>query len=182
MTSHEPFERPDQPGAPRHGLRWGIKASFLDYVRRMPGSRGTIGDGAEPVGAAEVLWSLGPRPPAATMPDATHAWAFVGDVRFSGHGGMMFVRLAAPAVEVGPAGARLTIAGERDDAPRLPLADLTLARHETPETEADGVELWMARDVRLTAAGAGLFNDVYAAGEPLEPLTLVVPVGSGALD
>ncbi|HEY1134820.1 MAG TPA: HtaA domain-containing protein [Nocardioides sp.] len=185
MTS--PQESPDIPdtpsGAPPHGLRWGIKASFIDYVRRMPGGKGSISDGAVPVGAAEVLYALDAAPPVATLDGATRAWAFVGDVRFAGHGGMMFVRLASPWIEVGPDGARLTIEDphQTPGAPRLPLADLTLVRHPSPEADADGVELWAADDVRLTAEGSSLFNDVYGAGEPFEPLTVVVPLGSGTV-
>ncbi|GAB3071917.1 HtaA domain-containing protein [Nocardioides zeae] len=174
----------DRAGAPAHGLRWGIKASFIDYVRRMPGGQGTIADGAVPVGTAEVLFTLDPTPPVGTSPGTTRAWAFAGDVRFAGHGGMMFVRLALPRLEVAPGGsARLTIEDphQRPDAPRIPLVDLTLVQHPSPEAAADGVELWASDDVRLTAEGVALFNDVYAAGEPFEPLTVVVPIGSGTV-
>ena len=173
----------DRPGAPPHGLRWGIKASFVAYVRRMPGGRSTISHGAGATGA-EVLYAFDPTPPDATSPGTARAWAFTGDVRFAGHGGMMFVRLATPWLEVdADGGARLSIEDpyQRPDAPRVPLADLTLARHSSPEVDADGVELWASHDVRLTAEAVELFNDVYAAGEPLDPLTVVVPIGSGTV-
>ena len=73
------------------GLRWSIKTSFIDYVRRMPGGKGWVGDGAAPVGSHEILFA-----PVATEwgPTANgtveRSWIFRGDVRFSGHAGMHY--------------------------------------------------------------------------------------------
>ncbi|MDT9593718.1 HtaA domain-containing protein [Nocardioides zeae] len=183
-SSPELPDIPDTPsGAPPHGLRWGVKASFVEYVRRSPGGKGSVSDGAVPVGATEVLYALAPTPPEAPAPGSARAWAFLGDVRFAGHGGMMFVRLAAPWVEVGPTGALLSIEDPHgaEGAPRVPLAELTLREQVSAEARADGVELWTSDDVRLTAQGAALFNDVYAPGETMDPLSVVVPIGSGAV-
>ncbi|MFW6772804.1 HtaA domain-containing protein [Nocardioides sp. CPCC 205120] len=183
---------PAPPPAPAHGLRWGIKTSFVEYVRRTPGGTGSVADGAVPVSPTEILFALAPEPPApAELPEGTtRAWAFRGDVRFAGHGGMMFVRVAHPWLVLDGTGtgagdgATLSIEDPyaTAGAPRVPLVTMTLAARPSPEAEADGVELWTAADVRLTPAGAELFNGVYPAGEPFEPVTVVVPAGSGQPD
>jgi hypothetical protein len=152
-----------------HGLRWGLKASFIDYVRRMPDGKGSVGDGAVPVGDGELFYEYD-----AAASTAGEVLAFRGDVRFSGHFGMLFVRVAHPRIELDGSTATLTIADPeaRPDAPRVPLVTGTL-RHLDSQGE---VEVWGSDDVVLTAAGVELFNEVYAEGEPFEPLVVQLPV------
>lgn len=172
---------PPPQGLPPHGLRWGIKASFIDYVRRMPGGRGTIGEGAVPVGASDTLYSLDPAPPTSAAVDgALRAWAFRGDVRFTGHGGMLFVRIANPWIVLGEQEAVLSIEDpyQTEGAPRIPL--VTMQLRSDPAAEADGLEAWFSSDVRLTPEGVPLFNDVYQVGEPFEPLSVIAPLAGGA--
>jgi len=160
---------------PTFGLRWGIKASFLEYLQRMPDGKGLLGDGAVPVGTNEILFPpehTGWRPSPDGVPD--RFWAFHGDVRFSGHFGMLFVRVAFPALTLRGELAELTVAPLEDTegAERLTLVTLRLAQQPSPE----GIEIWRGTDVRLTETGAGLFNDVYPPGEEFEPLTVTVPL------
>jgi hypothetical protein len=167
-------------GAPESafGLRWSIKRSFVDYVLRMPDGQRWVGDGAVPLGTHEVVYpprQAGWRP---TADGGTERiWSFRGDVRFSGHAGLLAVRLAAPVLTMVDGAAELTVANPSgaDDAERLPLATLRLE----PQPAPDGVELWSGTDVALTGAGAALFNGVYPPGEPLEPMTLMLPVLDG---
>jgi hypothetical protein len=159
-----------------HGLRWSIKGTFVDYVRRMADGTGSVGDGAVPVGTGDLFFEYD----AATSTEATAAagapvHAFRGDVRFSGHYGMLFVRIAHPRIELGAEGAVLTIADPqaREDGQRLTLATLGLRHVET----RSGTEVHGSDDVALTADGVELFNDVYPAGEPFDPLVIQLPVG-----
>ncbi|WP_052337035.1 HtaA domain-containing protein [Nocardioides alkalitolerans] len=164
-------------GLPPHGLRWGIKTSFIDYVRRMPGGRGTVGEGATPVGSHEMLFALDAAPPPAeATAGAVRAWAFRGDVRFTGHGGMLFVRVANPWVVLGADEAVLSIEDpyQTPDAPRLPL--VTMRLRSDPAAEADGLEAWFSTEVRLTPEGVELFNDVYQVGEAFEPVAIIAPL------
>lgn len=163
---------PDAPGLV-HGLRWGIKGSFVDYVRRMPDGRGSVGNGAHPVGTGDLFYEFD-EDASNLAPDQEPAvWAFRGDVRFSGHFGMLFVRVANPRLEVRGATAVLTIEdpGAREGAARVPLVTATLQH----VTTGDGTQVWGSDDVALTAAGVALFNDVYAEGEPFEPLVVQLP-------
>ncbi len=161
---------PDTDQAAAFGLRWGIKRSFVDYVRRMPDGKGWVGDGALPVGTHEVLYGsdVAGRRTAADGAEERF-WAFRGDVRFSGHAGMLAVRLAAPVLTLRDGAGDLTVAGFGDE--RLTLVTLRLTAQPAPE----GTQLWHGEDVRLTEAGTELFNEVYAPGEPFEQMTLVLP-------
>jgi hypothetical protein len=171
MTQPSPTAPPGLP----FGLRWGIKSSFVEYIRRMPDGQGRLGDGAVPVGLVEILYPP-ERGELHTMDDGSieRSWIFRGQVRFSGHFGMLVVRVAAPALTVRDGRAELTVAdpSATETGARLALVTLRL----DPRPAPDGIELWQGTDVRLTAAGTGLFNDVYPEGEPFEPLTVLLPV------
>jgi Htaa protein len=160
---------------PVFGLLWGIKRSFLAYVQRMPDGRGSLGDGAAVLAGDTFYFPAGERP-ATTGPEGSHSWDFRGDVRFSGHMGMLFVRVAAPVITLDGDRAELTIEDPyvRPDADRVPLVTLRLEPGPAPE----GAEVWLGSDVQLTAAGAELFNDVYQPGEPFEQLSVILPVGA----
>lgn len=151
-----------------HGLRWGLKKSFVDYVRRMPDGKGSVGDGAVPVGTGDLFYEHD------AGRSGARVWAFRGDVRFRGHFGMLFVRVANPWLEIDGSSVVLSIEDPqaREDAPRVPLVTGTLQRLG----DQDGTEVWGSDDVALTAEGVALFNDVYAEGEPFEPLVVQLPL------
>lgn len=159
--------------APLLGLHWGIKTSFLEYISRMPDGRASITDGATflegNVAAFEPLPSAEPADPST----GERTWAFRGDVRFAGHHGMLFVRIADPRVTVRNGQGELTVLDpeDPDTRPRLPLVRFTLVEQDL---DAD-LDAWLATDVALTPEGTGLFNDVYEAGELFEPLAIFLP-------
>lgn len=155
------------------GLLWGIKRSFIDYVRRMPDGAGSVTDGAVPLEQNTILFPAGEAGPVALAEGADHTWSFHGDVRFKGHAGMLFVRVAAPRITVHGTAGELTIEDpyDRPDAERVPLVTLRLERGPAPA----GAAVWLGSEVRLTEAGSALFNDVYPPGEPFEQLSVVLP-------
>ncbi|WP_338180424.1 HtaA domain-containing protein [Jatrophihabitans sp.] len=163
MTSTREDSQPSQP----LGLVWAIKRSFVEYVRRMSDGKGWIGDRAVPFSDDRIFFTYDAD---ASRPGA---WSFQGDVRFSGHFGMLFVRLANPTVTLVDGRASLTIeeSSETARADRLELVTMRLDLMET----VGGVEYWYGTDAVLAAGGVELFNNVYAVGEPFEPLVLVVP-------
>jgi hypothetical protein len=159
-------------GAIPFGLLWGIKRSFVAYVRRMPDGQGSIHDGAVPLGEDVILFPATEGMRATSTESDT--FAFRGDVRFRGHGGMLFVRVAEPVITVRGDRAELSIADpyDRADADRVPLVTLQLAEGPAPE----GARVWLGSDVRLTEAGAVLFDDVYQPGEAFEQLSVILPL------
>lgn len=154
------------------GLHWGVKGSFMDYIAAMSDSRATAVDGATPTSSNVLVFEPAIQPPPKPE-DADLLLSFRGDVRFSGHGGLLFVRIADPWIAVHRGRGVLTVLDphQPDEKPRLPLARLTLE----PQPESDGIQIWLGQDVRLTEEGTGLFNDVYPAGETLEPLAVFLP-------
>lgn len=164
--------------SPLVGLRWALKRSFLDYVERAPGGRGALSDGAVATEAREVVFR--PDPGALAPPVQEGALlAFSGAVTFTGHFGMLFVRIANPWVTIQRERGELTILDpfQREGDARLGLATFEISAHAI----ADGFEHWTAADVRLAPEGCTLFNDVYPVDEPLEPLTIIVPVADFAI-
>ena len=163
------------PGEIPFGLLWAIKRSVIGYVRRMPDGQGSIHDGAVPLGEDTILFPAAAGTVASAEGDRT--WTFAGDVRFRAHGGMLFVRVAAPVITVRGDRAEMTIADpyDRPDAERVPLVTLHLEPGPAPE----GTQVWLGSDVRLTEAGAVLFDDVYQPGEEFEQLSVILPLAGG---
>lgn len=155
-----------------HGMRWGIKESFVEYVRRMPDGRGSVSSGAIPVGTGDLFYEYDTQASGAAT-DGRTIWAFRGDVQFTGHFGMLFVRVARPHLELSDGTALLTIEDPqgREGAPRIRLVTATLEHVATRE----GTEVWRSDDVALTAEGVALFNNVYAEGERFERIVVQIP-------
>ncbi len=141
---------------PEPALRWSIRASFFQYVARLHDGRASVSSGAT-LTTDDPQLVVYPADPELTTDTEL---AFRGDLRLAGHGGLLFVRLAQPRIEVAQDGGRsvLTVDDpltEDGTGPRLRLvtADLT-------QTGA-----WTGTDVRLTAEGVALFNHVYQVDE-----------------
>ncbi|MFV8054667.1 HtaA domain-containing protein [Mycobacterium sp. 48b] len=148
------------------GLYWGIKRSFVSYVARMPDGRATAGLGAQPLPNGDFLF----------LPDTTHdsdEFRFRGDVRFSGHMGMLWVRIADPWIDVETNQGELSIASPADSESRLRLASVTFDDH----IDDRGHVVLHASVVRLLGESLSIFNDVYEEGQLLEPLTVVLRHG-----
>ena len=157
---------------PLLGLRWAIKRSFLDYIARSPGGGGTLSDGAVATGSREVVFAPDPRrPPVFGAEGAVHA--FQGAVTFTAHFGSLLVKIANPWVTIRGGQGELTVLDpfRLGHSVRLRVAAFGIDDHLI----ADGFDHWFATDVRLAPEGCGLFNDVYLAGAPLEPITIIVP-------
>lgn len=158
------------------GLHWGIKASFVDYVNRMPDGRATVGAGAIPSEGNVVVFE--PVTPASSWDaeDVDRVLRFRGEVRFVGHAGLLFVRLADPWITVRGEQAEMTVLDPSDPegTSRRPLVRFSLRARPT----TDDVSIWFSSDVRLASEATELWNDTYQAGEPFEPLAIFWPAAS----
>lgn len=125
-------------------LRWGIKASLLGYVRGMADGRVEVADGATADGDAFVFEG------------ADASLVFRGSVALTGHGGMLRVTIADPAVVEAAGGWVLEIADPDDPDARLRFA--TIAAFDG--TTASGTA--------LTEEGADLFFGPYTTGTPID--------------
>jgi hypothetical protein len=146
-------------------LGWGVKQSFRNYVE-------SVGGRIETLGAAVRATDGGFIFPAAPDGDLrldedgrpTGVGRFAGEVRFEAHGGMLSVLLTALAIEIGPSGAVLTVAGERGE--RLELATLDLAAI----TSGDDGDLVIP--VALSMDGSYFLGDHYPPRTALDPVRL----------
>ncbi|GEK80161.1 HtaA domain-containing protein [Agrococcus baldri] len=129
-------------------LLWGVKASLLGYVRGMPDGAVTVTGGAEEVDG-------GFRFPAAG------SLRFCGSVTLTGHGGMMRVVVADPAIVEAEGGWAIEIADPDDDAARLRFATLT------------GFDGERTSGAALTEDGADLFFGPYERGTPIDEAVVV---------
>jgi hypothetical protein len=146
-------------------LEWGVKQSFCNYVAM---SGGTIETGGGAERSLDGAFVFPAAPGTALERDAegrlSGRAAFVGEVRFEAHGGMLRVALIDPAVEFGPEGAVLSVAdGER----RADIARLDLAGQAADE---DGAIILPAL---LAMAGIYLLGDHYPLNTALDPVRLV---------
>ena len=141
------------------GLRWGVRASFLDYLRGLDdGEVAATGDASFDGGGFEF-----PLADAAGFDPASGrgVLAFSGAARFRGHGGMLDLLLADPHLECTDEGV-LTVAV---DGRRVPFATVGLRTG------------WTDAPTALTREGAALLNDVYRPGTQLDPLSVWIDFG-----
>jgi hypothetical protein len=153
------------------GLTWGIKGSFLAYLRRMPDLKSSMTQGA---GTSERGFFF-PLDSAEEYDAASGQGTlrFGGDFRISGHHGMLFVMFVRPWVAFDGNRATLSIA-EPDSYPaldqRLPLLDLDVL----PYREDMGARMWTALPATLRPEAVDFFNEAYPAGEAFDAVDVRV--------
>lgn len=149
-------------------LTWGVKQSFRAYVE---GAGGTIEAGAGAARAADGGFTFAAAPDSSLTLDPEGRLAgrglFLGEVQFTAHGGMLKVSLVDPILEIGEAGALLTVADHPTRTYRLEAAKLDLA---AATTEAGELTLPAA----LMMFGSQWLGDHYPAGAALDPVRLAV--------
>ncbi len=155
-----PASEPDRT-SDIHEALWGVRRSFLEYVRRAGGSvllaGGVSGDELD-------LFRF----PVAPGPDGT--LVLDGALHFEAHQGALAVRLRALRLE--PAGSALLLttmhaAYRRETDERAVLAEIPLVSVRLDEFGAA-----TADDVLLTVDGSAAFGHNYPPGAPLDPIVL----------
>lgn len=159
---------PSADPLPPMGLTWGIKRSFVEYITDLPDGTVTVSAGAAVSGSGHFSF-----PSAGSDYDVrtgTGVLRFRGDVRLAGHHGMLLFRLLDPWVEFSGGRGVLSIGtGAGQDRAELGFVQATAPR------EIGGFLIWEQADVLNSPAGAELFDGQYAAGQPMDPLSIRVP-------
>lgn len=149
-------------------LEWGVKESFRRYVEATEGEIEAL-EGATRTEDGAFVFPAQDVAGAALEPleaEPAGEARFTGAARFHGHGGMLAVYLADPAIEVGPEGWRLTAADSQRRDQRIVVAKL-----ERPEPPAaGGTELVLA--CAITYDGGQLLGGHYPPGAPIDPVRL----------
>jgi hypothetical protein len=153
---------------------WGIKSSFVGYDGRMPDGRSVFEAGVRPLDDGRIVFPPLRSGRRTTQDNAEERfWEFGGSVTFTGHFGMLQVRIASPTIAVRYGIGEMTVADPfaTEGGEPLVLANLTLQAQPAPP----GLLIWTSNEVRMAPQVSELFNDVYQAGEPFDPLTLLLP-------
>lgn len=154
----------------RAGMSWGVKRTFTRYVSTMPDGRYGAGGGATEVVDGTFFFELED----ATGYDPVRQEGFAkyrGDIRYKAHGGVLFVMLVDPWLELRDGVGELSVV----DAEHWPGREQRLALATLRSDSGEGLPPgWEQLEARLTPAGAAIFNDVYAVGELLEPVRFSV--------
>jgi len=160
---------------PPCGLTWGIKASFLSYLKRLPDREVYLGEGATLIDG-RFHFPLASDSDYDVAADAG-TLKFSGDVRFVGHFGMLYVTFVDPWLEMDGRRGALTIADpdfHPDATRRLPMVELSIAA----PAEVAGPREWTGISTALRPEATHLFSDTYAPGESFDPLDVVVALAS----
>ncbi|HWA63519.1 MAG TPA: HtaA domain-containing protein [Caulobacteraceae bacterium] len=148
-------------------LEWGVKQSFRNYVEAAGGTT-EAGGGVARGPDGSFVFSAAPGEGLSLGGDGRieGTGRFEGEVRFEAHGGMLKVFLADPVLEVGPAGAVITVADTPSRTRRVELARLDLAA----ATAGDDGALVIPAAMAVT--GWQILGDHYGPGTPLDPVIL----------
>nr|WP_296773453.1 HtaA domain-containing protein [Rhodococcus sp. (in: high G+C Gram-positive bacteria)] len=158
---------------PSPSLSWGIKRSFIDYIFRMPDGHGSVTDGATLSKTEEFVYEWAE---SARADDGGTVWKFRGDVRLSGHHGLLYVRIADPWLSLRDNRATVSIADPFDeDGIRIDIATADLGSRDVSGVDSGVGAVWAADPVLLSAEATGLFNDVYREGEEFDPMLVRLP-------
>lgn len=155
---------------PLPGLTWGIKRSFITYIRELPDSAVSAVDGATELESG--LFCFAPDESDYDLASGTGLLRFRGDVRVAGHHGMMFVRLLDPWIEV--TGSRGILSISTGDVGREDRLEVAVLRTGAPRP-VDGFLIWDHVGVVISQEGSELFDGQYAAGQSMDPLFIRVP-------
>src|SRR3990167_8062127 len=150
-------------------LGWGVKQSFRTYVEAAGGLI-EARDGAQRTADGGFTFAAAPGGELRLDADGRLAGrgAFLGEVRFEAHGGMLSVCLADPMLEIGPSGAVITVADSSARDYRLEVAQLDLGAM----TSGDSGEIVIPATVSIY--GSQWLGDHYPPRTPLDPVRLIL--------
>jgi Htaa len=151
------------------GLYWAIKSSFVSYVASTAGGTHSMSAEVEVDDTGTFLFPL----EGAEQHESEWTLRFIGDVRFSGHFGMLFVAIVDPWLTVSAAGrGELSIAdvAAASGGGRIVIASIESA---APLPHA-GYLVWPPLTPELSHEGAELFGGAYPEGQALDPLRIAI--------
>jgi hypothetical protein len=158
--------------SPSIGLAWGVKGSFLTYLKHLPDREIYVGEGAS-VSGDRFHFPAGSEGGEYDVGQDKGLLKFAGDVRFSGHFGMLYVVFHDPWLEIKGRQGTLTVtdpAALHDHSRRIPLFNLSLPAPVVSPGEAR----WSQISTALRPEGVAMFGDTYAPGESFAPMDVVV--------
>ncbi|MET4225833.1 HtaA domain-containing protein [Oerskovia enterophila] len=173
----KPVTPPPAGGA--GSLQWGVKESFRSYITGNI-AKGGIQTSGGATGAASGRYTF-PQSAKSAFDTAARQGTvdYAGTVRFTGHGGVLDVRLTNPRIIAtgGQANLVADVDSKDIDGGSFVQAGVTIATLDLSAakvTTANGTTTYGAVPAVLTAAGVPAFGSFYAAGDALDPVTFTV--------
>ncbi|MGK6310260.1 HtaA domain-containing protein [Variovorax sp. DT-64] len=139
------------------GLEWGFKESFRDYLARMRGTVEVI-EPAETVGNSFFFPFAGRSKMGSAL-----VLRFGGEVGFTGHGGLLRLRLAHPMLVFDQRSVCFAVTHPQND------GGLVVIAHLVPGVAAGPIP------ATLSQAGSDLLMGTYPEGTELDPILLRLP-------
>ncbi|RZU63897.1 Ig-like domain-containing protein [Microterricola gilva] len=165
---------PVAPTVQGGSLSWGVGSVFRNYVTG-PIAKGSISVSGGATSASGVF-QFGQSGGSFNQASGTGTADYSGNVRFTGHGGILDLTFANPSLSVtGPSSASLSLSvnGGRVD---FATVDLGAASRST----LNGATVFSGAPVTLTASGSSAFQGYYPAGQSLDPLTVTIGAAAAA--
>ncbi|UTT59770.1 HtaA domain-containing protein [Cellulosimicrobium cellulans] len=159
-------------------LSWGVSDRFRSYVTG-PIAKGSVATDGVRDGGSAFTWSGGK---GSFNTDLGKGRAsFGGSVSFSGHEGILDLRISNPRVVVDGSSGTLVVdvqssdmEGKKSSSTGVAFASLDLSGKKST---SGSTITWSGVPATLTAAGAKAFAGFYEAGTALSPVTVSLPVG-----
>lgn len=159
-------------------LSWGVSDRFRAYVTG-PIARGSVSTDGVRDGGSAFTWSGGK---GSFNTDLGKGRAsFGGAVSFSGHEGILDLRISNPRVVVDGSSGTLVVdvqssdmEGNKSSSSGVALASLDLSGKKST---SGSTITWSGAPATLTAAGAKAFAGFYEAGTALSSVTFTFPIG-----
>ncbi|MGW6266623.1 HtaA domain-containing protein [Cellulosimicrobium funkei] len=159
-------------------LSWGVSDRFRSYVTG-PIAKGSVSTDGVRDGGSAFTWSGGK---GSFNTDLGKGRAsFGGSVSFSGHEGILDLRISNPRVVVDGSSGTLVVdvqssdmEGNKSSSTGVAFASLDLSGKKAT---SGSTITWSGVPATLTAAGAKAFAGFYEAGTALSPVTVSFPVG-----
>lgn len=149
-------------------LSWGIKRSFLRYLESLPDCAIATNDGATRDGeSGEFCFPFMAK---TELDENSYRLEFSGDARIKAHGGMLLVIFMNPWLTFTESSVEFSVVDLMawpDTSQREVLGVSPLGASTEPEASV-ATEF----PLRLAESAVETFNNVYQAGEPLEPVKL----------
>lgn len=164
-------------------LSWGTLARWRAYIQGSIAHGSWSEEGNVSYELPDFVWTEGEGILATTgeMGSVT----LDGEVLFTGHGGNLQVRVGSPTFEIVDAEEAYLVLDLSSTKPSGE-DDIMVTQERAVKLDiagtmtADGDTLTFANiEGQLTAEGAAAFGGFYSAGEPVDPVTLVVTAGNG---
>ncbi|MEP7766109.1 HtaA domain-containing protein, partial [Sanguibacter sp. 26GB23] len=156
-------------------LTWGVKEAFRSYVTGSIANGSISSSGV--TGTGPFTWSGGTG--TYNTEDTVGRASFSGSVTFSGHGGVLDVQVSNLRVQVSSASSGTLVGDIRTgDTTRAGIAIASLNLAAGASDASSGRVSWSGVPATLTATAAAAFEGFYAAGEAMDPVSFVLPLGA----